>query len=376
MEQALKILAYKNYFTELKERFNSISRCRKMWCSTCGGYGHFILREISQDKKDELLSILKSADIDHNNGFGEWDSVITELFPNYAAVVRKKVQKNKLNEITKVDKNNIKDVERYIFYNRYYYENYEKSAGEEYNYWNLYYYPYKELFDQLSEEEINTYQIVYNDLLQIAIKNVVITHDASLIESLAIILKSQMSKYEGLSDLCMELCNDRVIFNCLGKRKEEESVKEFKYLELIEQIRQEFKIDFYGDHGVYHWKRVYENSQKLSTYYDIESEVFELFAILHDSKRHDEYEDRHHGIRAAGFTQKLLRNGVIELEQKDCDRLLYACANHTKSDKNDPLFNDLIVQICFDSDRLDIGRVGYDVDPKYLATEYAKSLLR
>ena len=42
---------------------------------------------------------------------------------------------------------------------------------------------------------------------------------------------------------------------------------------------------------------------------------------------------------------------------------------------NDPLFNDLIVQICFDSDRLDIGRAGYVVDPAYLATGYAKSLV-
>lgn len=152
-------------------------------------------------------------------------------------------------------------------------------------------------------------------------------------------------------------------------------MKEFKYLELIEQLKKEFKIDYYGDHGIYHWQRVYENTQRLSNHYNIESEVFELFALLHDSKRHDEHRDTHHGIRAAGFVQKLLRNGAIELGAKDRGRLLYACANHTSSDKEDPLFNDLIVQICFDSDRLDIGRVGYDVDPKYLATEYAKSLI-
>jgi uncharacterized protein len=149
----------------------------------------------------------------------------------------------------------------------------------------------------------------------------------------------------------------------------------FKYLDLINKIKEEFKIDFYGDHGIEHWKRVYENTQRLSNYYKIESEVFELFALLHDSKRHDEYEDQYHGIRAAGYAQKLLRNNVIELDDKDKERLVFACANHTKSDKEDPLFNDLIVQICFDSDRLDIDRVGYEVDPRYLATEYAKGLL-
>ncbi len=152
-------------------------------------------------------------------------------------------------------------------------------------------------------------------------------------------------------------------------------MKDFKYFDLIELIKKDFKIDYYGDHGINHWRRVYYNTQKLSKYYEIESEVFELFALLHDSKRHDEYEDMHHGVRAAGFVQKLFRDGVIKLNDNDINRLLYACANHTKSDKNDPLFNDLIVQICFDSDRLDIGRVGYVVDPAYLATDHAKSLI-
>ena len=152
-------------------------------------------------------------------------------------------------------------------------------------------------------------------------------------------------------------------------------MKIFKYPDLIELIQKEFKIDYYGDHGIEHWIRVYQNTQKLAKYYKIESEVFELFALLHDSKRHDEYEDRHHGVRAAAFAQKLIRNGMIALNKKDTERLLYTCANHTKSDKTDPLYNDLIVQICFDSDRLDIGRVGYEVDPGYLATEYAKELI-
>ena len=151
-------------------------------------------------------------------------------------------------------------------------------------------------------------------------------------------------------------------------------MKDFKYLDLIEQIKYDFKIDYYGDHGINHWRRVYANTQKLSEHYNIESEVFELFALLHDSKRHDEFEDKHHGVRAAGYVQKLSRDGAITLDAKDTKRLIYACTNHTTSDKNDPLYNDLIVQICFDSDRLDIGRVGYVVDPNYLATDYAKSL--
>ncbi len=150
-------------------------------------------------------------------------------------------------------------------------------------------------------------------------------------------------------------------------------MKQFEYKNLIEQIKKDFKIDYYGDHGIYHWERVYENSQILSSYYKIESEVFELFALLHDSKREDEYSDIYHGKRASIFVQELLDDGT-----EDAKRLIYACVNHTSSssrDRENPLVNDIVVQICFDSDRLDIGRVGYVLDKKYFATNFAKSLI-
>ena len=152
-------------------------------------------------------------------------------------------------------------------------------------------------------------------------------------------------------------------------------MKDFKHLILIEKIKEEFKIDYYGDHGINHWRRVYENTQRLAVHHSIESEVFELFALLHDSKRHDEFQDKHHGKRAAEFTQTLLDEALITIDDKDTERLIYACSNHTHSDKKHPLFSDLIVQICFDSDRLDIDRVGFEIDIKYLATDYAKSLV-
>ena len=41
-------------------------------------------------------------------------------------------------------------------------------------------------------------------------------------------------------------------------------MKDFKYTELIKQIKQAFKIDYYGDHGINHWRRVYANTQRLS----------------------------------------------------------------------------------------------------------------
>ena len=152
-------------------------------------------------------------------------------------------------------------------------------------------------------------------------------------------------------------------------------MQKFKYTTLIDIIKKDFKIDYYGTHGINHWERVYENTQVLSSHYKIESEVFELFALLHDSKRENEHIDKYHGKRASLFVQELLSKNIISLDAEDAKRLLYACANHTYSDKKNPLFDDLIVQICFDSDRLDIGRVGYEIDKNYIATQYAKSLI-
>ena len=147
-----------------------------------------------------------------------------------------------------------------------------------------------------------------------------------------------------------------------------------KYQDLISKIKKQFKIDFYGLHGISHWKRVYENTQKLASYYQIQSEVFGLFALLHDSKRVNEDIDKFHGKRASIFAKELLKSKEIILNEADAKRLIYACKNHTHSDKRDPLYKDLVVQICFDSDRLDIDRVGMEVDPNYLATDYAKKL--
>ena len=149
----------------------------------------------------------------------------------------------------------------------------------------------------------------------------------------------------------------------------------FKHTELLNIIKQNFKLDLYGDHGIYHWERVYFNTQKLAKYYDIQSEVFELFSILHDSKRENEYKDINHGKRASEFVKELIEQKYIKLNKTDAQRLIYACANHTKSDITNKLYNDMIVQICFDADRMDIDRVGIIPDEKYFLTKYAKELI-
>jgi len=149
-----------------------------------------------------------------------------------------------------------------------------------------------------------------------------------------------------------------------------------KYSNILDLIFEDIKINFHGDHGIKHWDRVYKNTQILASHYKIKSEVFELFALLHDSKRENEYEDTYHGLRASVFAKKLLDDGLIELSKEDEERLIFACANHTKKDKNNPLCDDIIVQICFDSDKLDLRRVGMIPDASRMNTDFAKDMCK
>ena len=147
------------------------------------------------------------------------------------------------------------------------------------------------------------------------------------------------------------------------------------YQTLFDEICDYYRLNLNGAHGIEHWESVYTNTLILSKVYGVYSKVFMLFALLHDSQRFDEDDDLEHGIRAAKKVQSYLDEGKIILGIKDQKRLLYACSNHTKANKNDPLYDDLIVQICLDADKLDIGRVGVIPEKSHFLTPYAQILV-
>ena len=122
-------------------------------------------------------------------------------------------------------------------------------------------------------------------------------------------------------------------------------------------------------HGLEHWDRVYDNGQKLLTP-EVHSIVVELFAYLHDSCRVDDYTDIHHGKRAAEWIKTLRHTYLKELSDEDFDLLCEACRLHTTTHKT----GDPTIDACFDSDRLDLWRVGIIPDPKRMATEIGAQL--
>lgn len=138
---------------------------------------------------------------------------------------------------------------------------------------------------------------------------------------------------------------------------------------LIEAVRSKYQLDWNGIHGVAHWARVKLNGSILAKHYPgANLKVIHLFAFVHDSCRLNDGSDIGHGERASNFAQELNDKGIIELNDTELGILKFACRFHTHGDTR----ADITTQICWDSDRLDLGRVGIKPDVKYLCTEAAK----
>jgi len=149
-------------------------------------------------------------------------------------------------------------------------------------------------------------------------------------------------------------------------------------------------MDPWGIHGVAHWWRVRHNGMLVAQAMGARPHVVTMFAILHDSHRHDDLDDPDHGPRAAEWLLRVRGasaehvNGdmlagaplnlkpadvdarivapaihvIRALDLRDFDALVDACRLHTQ-ERTHP---DPTVAACFVADRLDLSRVGYRPD--------------
>ena len=111
-----------------------------------------------------------------------------------------------------------------------------------------------------------------------------------------------------------------------------------------------------------------ENSWKLAEITGADRDVVTLFALFHDSRRLNDGSDWGHGLRGANLAKRL-RGSHFELDDARFDLLYRACERHTEGTTD----LDISVCTCWDSDRLDLGRVGIEPNPKYLCTDAARS---
>jgi uncharacterized protein len=139
--------------------------------------------------------------------------------------------------------------------------------------------------------------------------------------------------------------------------------------ELLAEIREQFRINWDGIHGITHWARVYDIGMRLAEQIGANKNVVQLFSVFHDSRRHNENLDPKHGARGAELATQLRDRHFPLLSAADFELLHQACCLHTKASTH----SNVTVQTCFDADRLDLGRVGIVPKAKYLCTNFARS---
>ncbi|MGB2963505.1 MAG: hypothetical protein WBB69_05915 [Anaerolineales bacterium] len=136
---------------------------------------------------------------------------------------------------------------------------------------------------------------------------------------------------------------------------------------LLQQIAPQYRLPPDGAHGLSHWGRVLENGLRLVEIEGGDPTVVTLFAIFHDACRHNQTLDPGHGDRGAALAEALLRNSSL-ISSSQLTLLKTACAQHTDGETE----GDLTLRICWDSDRLDLARVGITPDARFLCTAAAK----
>lgn len=117
-------------------------------------------------------------------------------------------------------------------------------------------------------------------------------------------------------------------------------------------------------HGLSHWRQVEFNGLLLAKKTKADIVVVRLFALFHDSKREDDCYDEEHGKRGAEFAKLCRERKLFEITDEQFEKLYHACANHTTEHST----GDLTIDTCYDADRLDLGRVGFRLDPAKMAS--------
>jgi uncharacterized protein len=122
-------------------------------------------------------------------------------------------------------------------------------------------------------------------------------------------------------------------------------------------------------HGESHWQRVAAAGLALLPETpEADPALVFLFALFHDSMRFNDSFDPMHGPRAAVLAREL-RGGAFELGDEEMDVLSFACEEHT----NGGISETPTVGVCWDADRLNLWRVGFEPNPMFLSTEAARS---
>lgn len=158
--------------------------------------------------------------------------------------------------------------------------------------------------------------------------------------------------------------------------KDIQPVKPIKRLPWLAPILEQAKADYVlkgkSHHNHWHWDKVERNALKLAAETEgADALIVQLFAILHDCKRLNEFDDPEHGKRAAQYAVKLHKKGTLKINKRQLDILASVCEHHNDGQ----ISADPTIGVCWDADRLDLIRVGILPKAELLSTAAAKTLL-
>jgi len=125
-------------------------------------------------------------------------------------------------------------------------------------------------------------------------------------------------------------------------------------------------------HGLEHWRQVEFDGLLLAPKNKADVTVVRLFALFHDSKREDDGYDEMHGERGAAFAKKCYEEGMLDITEDQFQKLFHACFYHTHERRT----GDVTIDTCYDADRMDLGRVGFKLNPEKMATALGAKIAR
>ena len=135
------------------------------------------------------------------------------------------------------------------------------------------------------------------------------------------------------------------------------------------RVLKDTSVEHSSIHGPDHWARVERNGLYVAQKTGANKIIVQLFAVFHDCMRQNDDIDPGHGRRGAEYAAQI-KDELINIPQDDFDKFYYACEWHT----DQVATSDITIAACWDADRLDIGRVGYILDPRYMNSEPAQEI--
>jgi uncharacterized protein len=127
-------------------------------------------------------------------------------------------------------------------------------------------------------------------------------------------------------------------------------------------------------HGLDHWWRVWTNAKMLAAHEpDVDLEVVALFALFHDSMRINDGDDPQHGLHGYKLWERfcIMKHLGQYMSIRQRETLMEACVDHNYGATS----TDPTIGVCWDSDRLDLPRVGIWPDGQYMSTTAARELV-